>query len=247
MTHQTNQIHYDNAPITEAIIDFRVDLPAYVSLEILKKAFEDEKGLYKVDQDINRASFTFKLDHNNPSAQSEGSIIGFFLKSLDEKRIFQIKLDGFTSGRLAPYQDWDDFRNETRRLWDIYCKATSPLKVSRAALRYINRIDINLPIEELGDYFNNAPRIPSPPPQELANYFTQMVIHLDDIGTTAILNQGTAPASSPDILPIILDIDVFKEADSNIDNVWDSIEALRVQKNKIFEACITDKVREIIS
>ena len=59
--------------------------------------------------------------------------------------------------------------------------------------------------------------------------------------------ETTAPAPRPDFISTLLDIDVFVQSDS-IDETtaWSTIERLRDEKNRAFEACITDKLRELI-
>ncbi len=64
-----------------------------------------------------------------------------------------------------------------------------------------------------------------------------------------ILNEAMVPPPRPDVASVVLDIDVFKpglklESD---DEVWDVLETLRLRKNLIFEGCITNSMRELIS
>lgn len=46
---------------------------------------------------------------------------------------------------------------------------------------------------------------------------------------------------------IILDLDLFRavEVPQDEDSIWTYFERLHVRKNDIFEACITDKAREL--
>ena len=41
---------------------------------------------------------------------------GYIFASSDERQIFQARLDGFSFSRLAPYDRWETFRDEARRL-----------------------------------------------------------------------------------------------------------------------------------
>ena len=77
----------------------------------------------------------------------------------------------------------------------------------------------------------------------------QVQIPQEDLGTTAILNEAMVPPSGPNVASVVLDIDVFRhglklESD---DDVWSTMEVLRLRKNLIFEGCITNNTRELIS
>lgn len=64
-----------------------------------------------------------------------------------------------------------------------------------------------------------------------------------------LLNQAHAKTTQDDAVPIILDIDLFREWDPLIDDdgAWGYLERLRTKKNEVFETCITDRRREVIN
>ncbi|MNC96343.1 hypothetical protein D3C83_136960 [compost metagenome] len=64
----------------------------------------------------------------------------------------------------------------------------------------------------------------------------------------AIINQGLTEPVKPGHISIVLDIDVFRLGiESWKDSeVWAFLDKLRGRKNEIFEACITDRTRELI-
>ena len=45
---------------------------------------------------------------------------GFRFTSADERQIFYARLDGFALSIRAPYDRWQPFRDEARRLWELY-------------------------------------------------------------------------------------------------------------------------------
>jgi uncharacterized protein (TIGR04255 family) len=44
---------------------------------------------------------------------------GFKFTSLNKQQILQAQIDGFTFSTLAPYDRWELFRDEARRLWEL--------------------------------------------------------------------------------------------------------------------------------
>ena len=182
------------------------------------------------------------------SASAESSHIGFLFKNGDDKQIFQARLDGFTMSRLAPYESWEPFRDEARRLWNIYREHVKPKQVTRIAVRYINRLDLPLPLSDFKDYLRTFPEVSPDLPQGLAGFFTQLTIPLQDIKSVMLLNEAIIEPAKPECVSIVLDIDIFRTEDlpDTEEGNWELFEELRLRKNYAFEACITDRTRELI-
>lgn len=163
----------------------------------------------------------------------------------------QARLDGFSFSQLAPYDTWDTFRSEARRLWQIYSSVAKPEIVKRVAVRYVNRLD--LPVSSSGDldfkdYLKTVPEISPDLNQSLSSYFMQLHIPQEDLQANLVLNEAIFPQERHDVVSVLLDLDLFSliELSSDGDEVWKLLERFRRRKNKIFEACITDKTREIL-
>ncbi|MBX3439830.1 MAG: TIGR04255 family protein, partial [Planctomycetaceae bacterium] len=180
-------------------------------------------------------------------ASASQSPIGFLFMSQDEKQIFQARLDGFTMSRLAPYESWDPFCCEARRLWELYRNEVRPEQVLRLAVRYINRIDIPTPFDDLSQYLRTFPEISRDLPQALSGLFMRLTIPQPDIESVVLLNEVLIEPAKPEVASVILDIDLIRETTPPQDDerIWTFVEVLRQRKNEVFEACITDKAREL--
>ena len=240
------QRHYPNAPIAEAIIDLRVELATDITVADLEKVQVGQEDAYPTRLDRNVVRGQMQVGRR-VSASATTEQIGYVFRSRDEKQIFQGRLDGFTMSRLSPYQCWESFRDEARRQWNIYRAAVSPQRITRVAVRYINRIDIPLPLEDFSDYVRTVPEVSPDLPQELAGYFMRLDIPMEDIKSRCLLNEAMVEPAAPNVVSVILDIDVFRTEDvpTEEDGLWGFIEELRSRKNSVFEACITDKAREL--
>jgi uncharacterized protein (TIGR04255 family) len=187
-----------------------------------------------------------------PNAESSARHmqVGHMFVSEDEKQIFQARMDGFTFSRLAPYDRWEPFQAEAQRLWEIYRRHVEPTAIIRAAVRYINRLDLPFPFVELKDYLRTTPEVsPDFPRGALSGYVMQLHIPQDDIGAMLILSQALVPPpEGTEITSVLLDIDLFKEISTAVDEdtLWEVFETLHARKNVLFEACITDLTREVI-
>lgn len=240
-------VHYSRAPITEAIIDLQVKPRGGLTLSDVERVRSGEESSYPEIKRFAIAHGQFEVGERLvASAQQEHTGYGF--TSADQKQVVQVRIDGFTFSRLAPYEHWTAFRDEARRLWLLYRERVVPDEILRIALRYINRFDLPGPRIELKDYFRTTPEISPELPQSLSGFFLRLVIPQDDLKGQLLINQTIAPPAKPDVVSVILDIDLFRNSDVPNDEtaIWDYFELLHDRKNHVFEACITDRARELI-
>jgi uncharacterized protein (TIGR04255 family) len=235
------------APITEALIDIRIKvkedfkveqlLPLY---DLISIQYPEKKSRHKWE-----GKLEFKKDEL-PIPSGIHAIDGYSFTSIDKKQIFQARVDGFTFNKLKPYDRWETFRDEALRLWKLYRDVTSP-EIIRVALRFINKFDIPLPIQDFNEYLTAAPIVPEGLPQGVNSFLTRIVIHEPEIDAAAIVTQVFEQIVNPSYLPIILDIDVFKQKSKGIaeEEAWQTLEKFRHFKNKIFFKSITEKAKEL--
>jgi uncharacterized protein (TIGR04255 family) len=240
MAHQQ---YLRNPPITEAILDVRAKLPAGVDVAVLLALHAKIVEQYPDKQE--RRKFEVVLGENaQPEARSTvEEVDGYLFRSSDKTRIVQYRLDGFTFNRLKPYDTWERFRDEAKRVWNLYIEAVAPEQITRIALRYVNQMLIPGPIINFDDYLAVGPRVPENLPQQVSSFVTRIVIHDPQIKASAIITQAFEKIIEPDIVPIILDIDVIKVAQIglNYEQMWEFFETLRNFKNSIFFESITEK------
>ncbi len=236
-----------NAPIIEALIDISIRMKDDLRVEhfdtladLISNEYPEKKKRHKWE-----GKLEFKKGERPLSDVSE-TVDGYIFSSADKKQILQTRLDGFTFSRLKPYETWDIFRKEALRLWKKYAEITSP-EITRVAVRFINKLEIPLPISDFSDYLTAAPTVPASLPQSVSGFLTRVVIHEPSIDAAAIITQALEQIVSPDILPILLDIDAFKLKPEGISetDAWQILEQLRNFKNTIFFESITEKAKEL--
>ena len=148
---------------------------------------------------------------------------------------------------MKPYNSWKDFSEEAFELWDLYRKQTRPTKITRLALRYINNIEIPLPITNFKSYFKTIPEVAPELPQGFMGFLMRLIIPNEDIGATGVITETIGPPTPSGKLPFILDIDVSKQSEyeKNIDIIPEEMEKLRTYKNDIFFGSITEETRRL--
>lgn len=242
-------IRFPNAPITEALLDIRVKLPSEVSLARLATFHDGVREQYPLKQERVRwgGSIQFKPGSAPEVSQASGEPEGYLFTSTDGRQIVQARLDGFTFNKLKPYDRWETFRDQARELWQRYLQVASPEGITRLALRYINRIEIPLPMRDFKDYILTTPEIAPELPQGLDSFFMRLVIPDPKTGAVAIVTEASEPvAESGKTLPLILDIDVFRVVALGVKDeaIWETFERLRDLKNEVFFKSVTQKTKE---
>lgn len=242
--------HYQNAPIAEALIDIRVANPDAVTLQQLTGIADALSSHFPNRLPMQQMQMGFQADPNAGlgnffNAQEQ---VGWRLAAKDQSRVLQVQRIGFTYSHLPPYTDWDTFRNEARRYWIAFRNALGQSEVSRIAVRVINKIPTPNTEIALTDYISIYPVVPETVPATVDAMFVQLQLALPNVlpDARAIMTvaSGQADANGPHLL---LDIDLFvNRLIGSDEEIWSTLEKFGTEKDAIFEACITDKVRKAI-
>jgi uncharacterized protein (TIGR04255 family) len=237
---------YARAPITEAVIELRFATTfPQTTVEDAGRRLRDDY-FYLDPESIVQIKFEPAAQKAEPSAKWSG----VRLSSLERVDSVFFRQNTFICSRLAPYTGWGDFFARTVRAWEVWRKSAGHTPLSRIGVRYINRIDIpveNVTLVRLEDYLNVFPKSPADLGAPLSAYAMQVTrpLNADD----CVLTLTTATVAPPLIgfVSLVLDLDVFREANlpQRDDDMWDILTRMRGHKNRIFESCITDRARAL--
>jgi len=239
----TDWPRFPKAPIAEAILDVSVVLPPSSDLQRIRSLQEALGGQYpKVTErmpfhggfEITSAGVTVSTSSGRPD--------GYLFTSSDDLQTIQARLDGFGFSRMKPYEHWSAFRAEAKRQWEKYRDLLQPKSITRIGLRYLNRLELPLPVNDLRKYVRNTPELAPDLPQVLTGFF--MAVQLPVDASFAVITETIEPAT-PAILPFILDIAVHREGQFDSDSMWDVFDELRELKNRIFFHSVTDHAKEM--
>jgi len=240
---------FPKAPITEALIDVRVVMEDDFAVENLKPLIEELSGEFPINEDRIEQTHKIEVKEDGEIArpQSESRHLGSILYPEDRLSAVQVRINGFTFSKMKPYQDWDQLRDNARRLWERYREVVRPKSVVRIASRFINRIELPTGAD-FDDYFTTGVRLADGIPQELTKLFFRAEIPNREHQFQAIVTMtlGRVEPGS-DTFPFLFDIDVFKEVDLDpSDNeIWATFENIRLFKDQIFHQSITEQAKEL--
>jgi len=242
--------HLKNAPITEAMVDFRVKLPKDFKAEQFLPLKERIKDRYPTNEEARGFKGGIKIEKGvqiSQFAESTG-LQGLLFKSEDAKNIAQFRSDGFTFNRLQPYTSWGDVFPEARKLWGSYLEIAAPEMITRIAVRYINHLRIPLPIRDLAQYVTAPPTVPHDPsvgfdiPEHLSSFLMRMRVHEPESKIAANITQAFEESVDPEYAIIILDIDVYLTAELAVNDqvIIPVFDQMHDMKNTIFFNSITE-------
>lgn len=169
-------------------------------------------------------------------------------RSADDRRIVQVRQDGYTFNWLQPYESWEALRDEARTYWERYRDFFQPQGVTRLGLRYINRLEPPLPFNDFREFVTTAPDIARALPQGLSALFMRLEIPHPQRELLAIVTETMQPPIDDGRrLPFIFDIDVVREGtmDPGSPTIWDTFEAMCEYKNEIFFESMTSKAKDL--
>jgi uncharacterized protein (TIGR04255 family) len=229
-----------NPPIVEAVFDVDCDLPPGSDLAALegpaRARFMDQYPKFRI-QFLQEHRIETKVDAA-PNTSSRLAVHAFQFLHEDEKQLVQVRAQGFSFNRLAPYSSLDDYLPEIERTWRLYVDLVSPVQIRDIRLRYINRILVPMTANtvDLDEFFKIGPRLPDEGRLLLSGFLIQQAAIEKDTGHQVNLVLA-AQAPVDEKLPVILDITVASTA-INEPTDWSKmrplIEALRSLKNRIF-------------
>jgi uncharacterized protein (TIGR04255 family) len=237
--------HLANAPIVEAVVDFRVLRDLSVSPATFANLSSSIGQKYSQVASIQAFETRFGIESGRMIDPAQRSAeLGW--KYQADSEVAQFRVDGFTFSKLAPYTTWGDVFGEAFRLWGTYVGLAKPKQVSRMAVRYVNRMVLT-GNPKINDFLEAPPELPRPIPPLVRDFLTRVHVADDRRGSAAIIVQALEPQFDPNVMSLLLDIDAYHETTLAPDDpkLPEMFQQLRELKNEIFYASITEKAAEI--
>lgn len=241
---------YLKPPIIEAVIEFRI--AESLNIQAIEKAAKKLKKYYSQIAEESEMKVETQFNDGSVTQSHSSQKIGYRLTSSDGAEIAMVHRGRLLFSRLAPYPGWEEFVERVQRDWKIWRKSTNRVEINRIGVRFINRIDISVETQEMitpSMYLTVFPAFPSIGPNRLDTYHMQITKPLDEENLKMTINTASIASPIPRSKAILLDIDVYVSGSlpKNDEQMWRLIDEIREQKNSAFEACITDKARELFS
>jgi hypothetical protein len=235
---------YSKAPVTEAIIDFQLQYQC-ADFKAACDEFVRSLGAAYPESKI-RNSWQIHLgDEGQPNVRQEALQDGIAIFGKDRKFVVQVRNEGFSVSRLAPYVNWDEFISEFKYLWGQYKTFFNPQVINKISVRFINEIAIPAATFSLNEYFVSPPSVPPGIEAHMTEVFSRSMLNFIS-GARAIVTFASAPAKGIGTAVFVLDIDAFISGAYGVnDDLFLSLTQLQVEKDLIFEKYLTMKTKEM--
>jgi uncharacterized protein (TIGR04255 family) len=238
--------NYKRPPIIEAVVEVRVGGAALDDkvMDLLTKRFAER---YPAPP---QPSNNLGVEVSGATLRVMQQNLGFKIHSADGGYTVNVGRNALGTSRNPPYEGWDDFMEQARANWSDWEKVVGWKDIIRIGVRYINRIDIPFGptgITQLEEYFNFNANVPDLGP--LSNFAISAEIQMTEKPLRVVINHAPTPSPLVQHNSFLLDLDLAleKALPTNKKALWETVEGLRSLKNFIFEACITDRTRELFS
>lgn len=235
-----------NPPIVEAVIDIECDMPSALDLAALENAARDRfrEQYPKFRKQVLQEHRIEQKGDEPPQHSARSGLQAFQLLQNDELQLVQVRAQGFSFNRLAPYSALDDYMPEIKRTWDVFVGLIGPVQIRKIGLRYINRI--LLPAVsgkvKLEHYFKVSPQLPEAGNLAFAAFLNHHTAVEIDTGNQVNIILMMQPPET-DKIPVIFDIEALYAGAADPSD-WTGIESriasLRSLKNRVFRNTLTD-------
>jgi uncharacterized protein (TIGR04255 family) len=236
---------YKNAPIVEAVCEFRFDstgtwdqtIPGLI-FSRLDKPFPKRRTVSVLESTIQGTPQGVQ----NLLRQEERVQ---FLRD-DERAFVQVGQHLLAINHLQPYPTWHEYLPLIQTALSAYREVASPKGIQRIGLRYINRIKFPRPRVAIEHYFNFHPFIGEMLPTDYASFVCGVQFpfeNLRDVLRLQIASVQDDPGTSAEVA---LDLDYFlaKPNEVSMDSVLTWLDEAHGRIDDVFEGCLTDALRE---
>lgn len=241
--------HLPAAPIVEAVIHWRARATKEWQPDQLRKSLAERLPEYpQVDlQHYHEVIFESRTEgtETQQSANRRDRWHGVRMASETEPYIAQFTRDGFLFSRLQPYQDWERFSSEARRLWQVFMDVASPSEIERLGVRFINRIRL-ANFANLSEYLREPPSFNRYLPMSGLLYQSTFDVPGHPIGIRIVKAMQLAAGDATDESGLIIDIDVFTKKQLRCEDqvLDDYLPKMQSLKNKMFFYLLTPQAIE---
>lgn len=240
---------YPNPPIEEALcqVTFAEKLAWSVAtpgllFEALRKEYPQEPQA----QDQIQASLQIQGESQGPSFALNRGSQRFVYKDETGKRLILVSPETLSVNSLRPYEGWPNLRNRFQQALELLGSVLEMKPVAKVGLRYINRIVMPL-AADTDDYFDIVVRTAEQNAATFVNFMHRVESVLSDMQTRVVSTFATLQESTPDAQQILLDYDFTREnlSTTDIQELLDIADDLKLKENREFESSIKDKAREL--
>jgi uncharacterized protein (TIGR04255 family) len=240
---------FENSPIFLAILEIRYSHSNLKNIEIFSEVKKDLVKLFPTSQ--KQVTSQLKLDsllQGQTTISIHNQKVDCFLYTSEDKLTeFTISLDKFNYKQSGSYSNFGEFIKNIKEVWEIHYPILKDISIVGISLRCFNKIEIKENISDPSEYFNISIQAGQDVIKDLViNYSIRYITKNPDENKHSIIAL-TLEERLVDQFPFVLDIDVHDDGiiSNDLNLLWEKFEALRIEKDRLFNAILTEKTKNI--
>ena len=245
-TQAVNEV-YTKSPILLAVLQVRYEkIKNYNSKNITNTGFQIKKEYpayseqiiqnIRIDQGAKQGDTKVLLDSSTPN--------GVLFTSVDGDKTLNVGIERFTLETNGKYPGWESFKEEGRKLWNLFKKDLVDFKLTGVSIRFVNKFDLPGDIISAKDYFNTY--IEATVDLGMSDFMFRYSSIDYENGIKSNIAHALQP--TPDLtFQYMLDLDIIYINENIAENeIWDRFDALSFKKSSIFNQTLTEKAKDLI-
>lgn len=245
---------YKNSPIIEVLCEFRFEPSSPWDLTVPGLVYDRIRESFPKRQQVEMLGVGVAFDSEGVKQQVAKADLMQFLSD-DEKALVQVGPNLLAVNHLKPYPGWQDFLPIIRQGFDGYVGVAEPKSIQHVALRYINHIEIpswvthvktaqNIKLE---NYFEFRPFVGSNLPQDFGPFIVGMQVPYENSRDALRIHMESVAAEASGMAAVMLELNysLVQPGQMAMDAAFEWAEIAHGHIGRAFEACITDRLRQI--
>ena len=239
---------YKKSPIVEAVCEFQFEENPSWDLAIPGLVYEKVRNTFPLRRQAARVTLGISTSPEEIGPHFGTTQLMQFLRK-DEKALIQVGSNLISINVLKSYPSWQRFLPLIKKGVNAYREVVDPKGIQRIGLRYINHIDIPGQNIHLEDYLEFRPFVGSKLPQDFGTFVVGIQVPYEESRDVLNLQLASLPraSTSSDNAAVVLSLDyvLLKPGEVPLDEVFNWIETAHGHIEDVFEASISEKLREL--
>jgi uncharacterized protein (TIGR04255 family) len=247
--NQPERREYAHPPIAEGIAQINFVRPLKWSVATPGLLWERLRDDYPADpeaQDQIAASVQVGDASAGPNVAINRVEQRFLYRDAGRNRLVVANRASLSANSLPPYEGWPNLRARFESAISALSETVPLEPVERVSLRYINRIALPGGRLDTDDYFNLDIRTANEGRASFRSFIHRVESVLED-GATLVISTFATMQPSEEESPFLFDLDVQRNGlnSTNVEEILQIADELKVIENREFESAIKDKTREL--
>lgn len=232
---------YKNPPIVEALCEFQFEPNPDSAWDLVVPGL-----IYDDLQDSFPKREPGRLFAVGTRAQFQFNEAVRFL-SEDEKTVVLLGENVLSVNRLKPYSSWEEFLPLIKKGFAAYIDVVKPKGFRSVELRYINDIEVPDRYDRLEEYVNVRPSVELTLPQSIEAFIIGIQLPYEDSRDSLRIELTGFSVEETDTVRTTLDLDysLVEAGEVSPDQVFQWLEVAHTRIEESFEACVTDKAKQM--